>query len=158
VVIHPVLWEADVGSGNDFSYNTWRQFLESHPTRDWDVPAVQHPDPQALSWFQESGAVPLWGPTVFMMGLAGGGTDRPIGLERTTNAFCSGDNCAYWKDHLLVVTRERIERELASTSSGDRGVLELELMDYVPTDDGRRIQWSAQHGSYVLYLKIERGP
>ena len=158
VVIHPVLWEADVGGDNDFSYNTWRQFLQNNPMRDWAVPSVQHPDPQALSWFQEEPPVPLWGPTVFDMGLEDNIRDRPIGLERTTNGFCSGDHCGYWRDHLLVVTRERIERELTSSSSPDRGVLELELMDYVPTDDGRRIFWTALNGSYTVYLKVERAP
>ena len=158
VVIHPVLWEADIGGDNDFSYNTWRQFLQNNPMRDWSVPTVQHPDPEALSWFQEEPPVPLWGPTVFDMGLEDNIRDRPIGLERTTNGYCSGDHCGYWRDHLLVVTRERIERELTSSSSPDRGVLELELMDYIPTEDGRRVYWSALKGSYTLYLKVERAP
>jgi hypothetical protein len=158
VVIHPVLWEADVGGNNASTYDTWRHFLESNPMRDWAVPTVQHPDPQALSWFQEEPPVPLWGATVFIMGLEGNNNDRPIGLERTTNGYCSGDHCGYWRDHLLVVTRERIERELTSSSSPDKGVLELELMDYIPFGSGQRDYWTALRGSYIVYLKVERAP
>ena len=156
VVLHPVLWEADVGDNNSTPFSNWRQFFEGNPTRDWSLPGVQHPDPQALSWFQEGPVVGLWGAVPRLCLLERNDKDRPIGLEKYTGSDAVGE-CGIWRDHILVVTRERIERALSSTSAnGEPGLLELNLTDYSQVPNGPRNPSSALQGDYVLILKVER--
>jgi hypothetical protein len=156
VVIHPVLWEADIGTQNTLAYNGWRQFFEGNPVREWSIPSVKNPDPQAPSWFQEGGVVRLSGAVDRIALLERNDSDRPIGLRSFGGNTCVG-YCGVWLDHMLVLTRERIERALSDPySTGEKGLLQLHLTDYTQVPDGARVSWGALQGDYVVLLKVER--
>ena len=158
VVIHPVLWEADIGNNNTQAYNGWRQFFEGNPNREWSIPSVKAPDPQASTWLQEGGVVRLSGAVDRLALLERNELDRPIGLQRYTGSLCVG-YCGVWLDHMVVLTRERIERALTGPYSvGERGVIELHLTDYTQVPDGARLSWGDLQGDYVLILRVERIP
>jgi hypothetical protein len=155
VVIHPVLWEADRGPNNTEAFNAWQQFFEQNPTREWSLSSVEHPDPQAASWFQEGGTVRLSGGLEPMAYLDGNTEDRPIGMQNYGVYPCS-TNCAIWLDHMLILTRERIEKALNSPySSAERELLELRLTDYIQTGGSRLINAGLQ-GDYVIVFRIDR--
>jgi hypothetical protein len=157
VVIHPVLWEADNGDRNTFAYNQWTQFFTSNPTREWALPEVQHPDPEATTLFREGGLVRLSGAVELMMGLDANHEDRPIGVRSEQGCYGSNGTCGAWLDQQLILTRERIERALNSPyTSGERGLLELRLRDYYQVPNGTRTS-SVLQGDYVMLLKVERG-
>jgi hypothetical protein len=158
VVLHPVLWEADIGSANTTAYNGWRQYFEGNPSREWSIPSVQAPDLEASTWFQEGGVVRLSGAVDRLALLERNELDRPIGLQRYTGSLCVG-YCGVWLDQMLVLTRERIERALTgSYSAGDRGVIELHLTDYTQVPGGARLTWGDLQGDYTMILRVERIP
>jgi hypothetical protein len=163
VVLHPVLWEADQGDRNTTAYNAWVQDLTSNLTRDWNIPDVQRPDPQASSWFSEGGTIRLGGTTDAMQAISSNSQDRPIGLRTAgctvSPGSLSSGSCGVWIDHLFILTRERIERALNNPyGSGERGLVELRLTDYVQGADGTRSSAGGLQGDYVVRLKIERVP
>ncbi|MFL5403641.1 MAG: hypothetical protein ACJ8BF_12560, partial [Gemmatimonadales bacterium] len=155
VVVHPVLWEADVGDNNTMAYNGWKQFFEGTPSRGWGS-GLTNPDPQAPSWFQEGPVVRLSGAVDRMCLLERNDKDRPIGLEKYDGATAVGV-CGIWLDHMLVLTRERIERALNDPyATGEKGLLELRLNDYYQIPNGPRLSDTNMQGDYVLVLRVER--
>ena len=152
VVLHPVLWEADIGNANTTAYNGWRQYFEGNPAREWSIPGVQTPDPQAATWFQEGAAVKL-SPAVDWMVVTTTDKDRPIGVR---NGGCE-TYCGFWLDQMLILTRERIERVLSSPyATGEKGQLEFRVTDHYKLPNGSHSSWSALQGDYVLILRVER--
>jgi hypothetical protein len=120
------------------------------------VPEVRSPDPQAPSWFHEGGAVRLSGAVDQISLLERNNEDRPIGLQSVASSLCVG-TCGLWRDHMLILTRERIERALTSQySTGEKGLLELRLWDYYQIPNGPRTSFGDLQGDYVLIFKIER--
>jgi hypothetical protein len=156
LVLRPTLWEAD---GDRGAFDWWLGFMAGAPATDatWKLPRLQqslgssgleiipgvgrdlHPDYSNLH-YASSDVIDHAFVGNTQIHYVNPGRHRPIGMK---------DH--YWKDLLVVLTREKIEAELqrASQVATPAGLIAIPLND---AQGGT----APLNGQYVLYLRVER--
>jgi hypothetical protein len=153
VIVRPTLW---VWNGGQQAFDVWAGMATSQtPDRSGgrtlrDANLTRYESMASRSELSQRGSTML---TCFMdpgniTGAAcAEGRDRPIGVTQAD--FISEYNG--WRDLIFVITRETIEKVMASPYQAGgvpAGVIPIELVDYGP----------AWNGNYTLYLQVQQLP
>jgi hypothetical protein len=156
LVLRPTLWEAD---GDRTAFDWWLRFLASSPATDttWKLPGLQQSLKNTAidiipgigrSLYPNDTHLLYASPDIVDQLAVGNsqpnyinpGRHRPVGLQQH-----------YWKDQLLVLSREKIEAELnrASQVAAPAGLIVVPLEE----EQGGTTPLG---GKYLLYLRVER--
>jgi hypothetical protein len=149
LVLRPTIWEWD---GDHAGLNYWLNVVTRDPAGTWNYAPLQETVASpSISEVRGGGILDISNNLASFTRAPSNveaGKDRPIGIDRPDPSTSYLD---WWRDRLLVLTREKIEQELSKSGAvgGIRGLFPLRFIDSTRGD-------RAMSGDYTVYLRLER--